>query len=179
VDVEFTLTEDDVIALNRYHIGRKFRALRWLVWPALVLFFLPPALLLLLVAAGWRPDLRVEDQVVAVAFYSVVLALLLLRHRLLAWSIRRFLRKGQNARRLLVRQQLTIGPEGLSTRSEHHAGVIAWPAVAEVVATRDHAFFYTSTASAFVLPRHAFAGEEAFKDFVETARRYKEEAGQL
>src|SRR5205807_312657 len=99
-------------------------------------------------------------------------------YRLLARrGVRQMLREGNNVR-ILEPQRLTLTPEGVTHTSALAANFADWSAVEKVVATADHAFIYTMTNAAYVVPRRAFEGEREFLDFVETARRYHQAAAE-
>jgi hypothetical protein len=67
---------------------------------------------------------------------------------------------------------LKISPEGISQSSADSAGITMWTAVEKIAVRKDHAFFYLTTLTAYILPRRAFAHDHDFTDFVETAQQY-------
>lgn len=70
----------------------------------------------------------------------------------------------------------SIGPEGLAYRDESGSTTLAWAAIQRIVSVEDYVFFYTTTYYALLVPRRPFANDQAFQDFVATARRYYEAA---
>jgi len=176
MEVEYAFTPDDVIAFQRYHLDHQPMAGRHVRWGLLLGV---SACFLIFALVFWLPDL-LRGRWSALSSGTLCGSLFLLyfclfRHRLIARSVRLMLKEGQNAK-ILCNQQLTITPETLSQTTEFSSAVTQWAAIEKIAVTKDHAFFYLNTRMAYILPQGAFANEWEFKEFVETARRYHEEA---
>jgi hypothetical protein len=50
--------------------------------------------------------------------------------------------------------------------------VTQWAGIVDIAVTTDHAFFFNSPTTAYVLPRRAFAHAEDFHDFIDLADDY-------
>jgi hypothetical protein len=78
--------------------------------------------------------------------------------------------------KLVEKTRLSFTPQELTFSTISAVYKISWTAVERIPMTDNHAFIFTSKVDAWVVPRHAFADDSAFQHFVETARRYHEEA---
>src|SRR5262249_54858053 len=73
---------------------------------------------------------------------------------------------------------ISITPEALLYSSEHNKEKTAWLGLQRIVVTDEHIFFFIMSQAGHAIPRRAFASDEAFHEFAETAQRYKEEANE-
>jgi hypothetical protein len=180
MEVEFTNTVEDAIAFNQYHADHPpsaHRVPRQTVLLGLAALFGIISTLSILYATY-------SDDVLAAmtvpCFFLVLslgfLSLHVLRHQLIAIRVRRVFRQDHNAKYLEITQRLSVTPEALTQASELATGTYQWTAVEKIVVTDDHAFIYTTTWTAAILPKRAFANPEDFKSFVDIARRYQEAA---
>src|SRR5439155_1020677 len=76
----------------------------------------------------------------------------------------------------LGRQRVAIDPEGVHYSTREADGLLRWSAVQQVGRSGGHVFLYLTAVSALVVPRRAFANEEAFRAFHRLARQYREDA---
>jgi hypothetical protein len=178
MQVEYSLTLDDFLALHRYHLNHPPARRRHTPWVLrLVLAFLTfMAFLNLLTSWNDNEPQAFKHALVWALLMVAVLVGYLFRHWILARLIKRSLQQGKNAK-LLKPQRLTITPEGITQDTGHSTATVAWEALEGIGTTEDHAFFYTNTVTAYVLPRRAFANDGEFEEFVEKALRYYEGAG--
>jgi hypothetical protein len=70
----------------------------------------------------------------------------------------------------------SIGPEGLSGTAAHERTVYAWYGIRWIDATADHVFLYTTPYLCVIVPRRAFRDDRHFEEFIDLARRYRDEA---
>ena len=70
---------------------------------------------------------------------------------------------------------LELLPDGLKHTMNASTNTVAWPAVKRIDDAEGHLFFLLDDNSGFVIPRRAFADEEQYRTFAETARRYQAE----
>jgi hypothetical protein len=179
MEIQYTLTTEDMIAYGRYHMDHPFTAQGkpssrgGLLWLFLSLLLLVGVLLII---TDFRPA---EWLVLQILFgilgflIGLILVFYSLRYRISASTIRRMLRQGQN-HKLLRSQRLIITPEALTHITEYSQGTIQWRGVEKVALGEEHAFFYLNTTAAYVLPGRAFANDWEFRQFVETAQGYHE-----
>ena len=74
------------------------------------------------------------------------------------------------------RRVLAISEEGVTGGDQTATMTICWHAVVRIIEDGPRAYFYINAGEAFVLPKRSFADELQFEQFVDTARRYHEEA---
>ena len=89
--------------------------------------------------------------------------------------VERMYMEGQNLG-LFTRRRMTITPETVTDATEVSVRTMKWVAVEKIAVDQRHAYFYVSAASAFILPKAAFATEEEFQEFVETSQGYRGDA---
>jgi hypothetical protein len=72
--------------------------------------------------------------------------------------------------------RLSIAADGLTATGVGAQTVYFWPSIGRIDATAAHAFFHTTPNTVVVVPRRAFSSDDAFRGFVERARRHCGEA---
>ena len=171
MDVEYSLDMDDVLAFSRYHnthspaIRRRLMILRLIV----PVFFLVMWLVFYTIGdASGRLASAGALAVMAVVYYFTYPLLFNWRTQR---TVKALYREGNNPD-LFERRRLTITPETLTDASATSVTTKKWNAIDRIVADQDHIYFYATAVSAFIVPKAAFAGEEAFQRFLDTARQY-------
>lgn len=160
--VSYVLTMDDLHAFNRHH-GRSspvVRAGRLKVRLALTFF-----LAALLGALGWGAR-------AGVGFWLLGALIILVWYALFPRRIesmqRRFTERtygeGKNAD-LLGPHTVELTDEGVVERTPLRKLEVKWGAVERVASSDEHLFIWTSGFNAVVVPRRAFADEDALKAF--------------
>jgi hypothetical protein len=102
-------------------------------------------------------------------------------HTLLDWRrgianrVRKLAKRPEN-KRMLGWRSCTIGPEGVTLRTEETSLSVTWSGVLKIAQTEDYSFFYFTTQGAIVVPRRPFATEEDFLSFAQMARAYRKAA---
>jgi hypothetical protein len=175
VEVEFALTEDDIIAFQRYAranpLGGSGPQTRFKVYGAIIyglfLFFFVVEVATAKGAINWQ----------WVAQWAALLGLppllFVFGPRCLDWANRKALRKDPRA---LGRCRIAITPQALETSAALGSGSTLWLGVEKIASTRDYALFYITPTLVHVVPRHAFEDEEDFKKFVDASRLYHDAA---
>lgn len=179
--IEYDLEADDVIEFNLFHhqnspatqrIVRNGIILRVVIWCVLSVGL-------------WQFAVRRGfDLVTGAIFVSPFAALALCSVALHPWQHRRGIRKivermyreGTN-RGLFGRRTIELSPERIVETTEFGETVQNWNAVERIVQDANHVFIYVTAVSAFIVPRRAFLHDWDFDDFVETARRFHQQAG--
>ncbi len=176
MEVEFVLRPDDVMALYEYAwdnpakgAGRGARMLRWAL--LIILGLLSGFSVLALVLGHYSFSVFFLP-----TMFILYLLLVLFRRPLLRRAARRNLahKVNKNAK-LLGWQRFVLTPESLTAASEQSTTTLAWTAIEKII-IGERAMIFDSPSSAYVIPRRAFADEEAFREFVATARRYRDAA---
>jgi membrane protein implicated in regulation of membrane protease activity len=173
MEIEYEVREDDVVALyrNHYKQGGSPLPLRLV---AMMLGMAAPvsvAGVVWILAAG-NPMIWDVFKLLLIACVAVFLALLVVWRR---YAPRWMLRQGKNAQ-ALGRHRLTLTPERFVHTNDYSTESTLWSALERIAITNDHAFFYTTTLTAHILPRRAFADDRHFEEFTETARQYYDQA---
>ena len=171
LSVEFELTEEDLLAFNRYHNAhsRTVKEIRRKAYLMLLLLAVLLGLLILINPETWS-----FAGTVGLAFILVVAVLMALpsfRRGQVNRMARRLWAEGGN-QALLERQTMSITAEGITKDSPNVRSLIRWPGVGKIVTTDAHAFFYFSALSAYVVPRRAFPDDADFENFVAAAREF-------
>jgi hypothetical protein len=172
MEVEYSLTVDDLHAFRRYH-NRRGKAKRQ---PAGVGAYLRLAVLVVLAVAVFSfglPSWLTSDLVVGliVGAAGAVLLLVLAAHLSIRKQIRRYF---EGNPKVFARRRLTLLPEGVRFLSPFYEALVRWPGVLRVGVTDEHLFLYTGTEECYVVPRRAFAGPRDFDAYVAQAESYLE-----
>lgn len=70
--------------------------------------------------------------------------------------------------------RFSLNPEGIALTSELSAEYKSWSVIWKIEVTADHTFFYYASATAHIVPRHAFRDDDHYQQFLDLARRYQE-----
>jgi hypothetical protein len=185
MEVEFVQTVEDHIAYNEYQLAyqpwlvrNQFRLVAGFlvfVWVTTFLLEAPPNL-----GPIRLPD-RVEWHHIAICVFLLVL--IAVPVFIYGWGMRyavrarvkRLTRNPEN-RKMLGWRRYVIGPEGVGIQLEGFSDRIMWGVVKDIAETEDHAFIKVSNVEVYFVPRRAFASDDEFREFVETARGYWDRA---
>jgi hypothetical protein len=178
LEVSFTLTADDMIALRQQPPLRADGkpVSQWRQWrPAIIIgiFFGLVCLLTLLDQLG-KGRFDFED------FFNsgtgkLVLILVMLPFIMLIvrMNARRAIRRGWKEGKFgEVSGKLSISADGLQFTSGHSDVIHDWSAICHIASTPRHLFLYTRPVQAYVVPERAFASREDFEAFVDAAMRF-------
>lgn len=174
--VEYTLTPEDTLAYFRYHAKqaparRRRRGPPGWLW--LILLLLLTVLLVLTKLARPEPfSLSILDWALAAAFL-LWLVLYFFGHRM---AVNLAMRRARGNPRLFQRRTLEITEDALQLSDQSGANSTRWHAIPWIIENGEYAYFYLTDQLAIILPKRAFADTRQFEEFVDTARRYQEEA---
>ncbi len=178
MEIEYGLTEQDLIAFQRYHARnpphpqQRGGPTTALVGGLVFLLIITAALLVPLsddpTAAWWL--LHVPFAVLGAA--AMLLGLIVYARLTAPRQMARALAQGRNAEKLLGWRRVAINAEAIRNTSEFAASTYLWHGIDAIGATPDHAFLYINTATAVIVPGRAFRDDRAFQDFVDAARDY-------
>jgi hypothetical protein len=166
MEIEYALDVDDLIAYHTHNM--KHSAEGWVrrLLPLVVV----PAFLVPIIAHGLSGEWpRVLQWALVGSLFTGLMFVLF--PRLNERGLRRSIQRGDQTR-LFCSHRLTLTPSALTDISPFHAGSWPWNAVDRIDVTDQHLFVFTAKNVAHVVPRRVFASEQAFEEFVETARRY-------
>jgi hypothetical protein len=172
VKVEYTLTREDVTAFVRHQ--RKNPVPRpgepkHLPLLLLVLLGLISAIVLAVKLTDPGPFSVSAADVIPVAGFLLMCFAYFFGGRLVEWAALRAFRRNPA---IFARRSLEVSPEGLMMGDATGTYFTPWHALDRVTEDEACVYFFVAPQAACILPRSAFAGEAAFEEFVETAKRY-------
>ncbi len=180
MEVTYTLTPEDLWAFQQFHAHRRplarfakpfslavlglawlfffwINVQQWLLW---LRHFGSPS-------HAWHSYWAYQQlSLLASLFFTVFIVYLV-------WGIRFFFLRGQRGRqraRLPITMRLYADAAVVTAPGQDHC--LNWPDIWEIVGNRDYLFFYTSPATAVVVPKHAFT-DGAASAFEAAARVFK------
>lgn len=177
--VHYEVTADDFIALNLYHarhsqaVRKKLMGIR--IMASGFMLGLP-----LLVYRAASPSTVLPWQVYVMAVFSAGVFFTLYPWLAVFDMYRRtqkFLATGRHAK-MLGRQTLHMGPDGLVVSSQTAQATTPWAEVEQIVVTGGHIFIYIGNSRAYVVPRRAFADQSAGQAFIQLAKQYYQATNQ-
>jgi hypothetical protein len=182
MEVEYEQTPDDLKALQRHLVKHQLKDKRnplvsAFVGIGVVLFAYLLVYLKDMVQIPFVDDLFSKLPEILVGALLTGLALVLHIKVSARNAMRKRLRAGRNAEKVLGWRRVVIDAQGVHITSKVSSTTCLWDGIDEVATTNAHVFFYIMTNSAFVVPRRAFPSDQAFDDFVDAARRYHGMAG--
>jgi hypothetical protein len=174
MDVEYVIVPEDIIAWREYtlkHPAKGHGDPAWAVW-FMTIFCVLGIIVSIAKVVGEDGNAAWGGLAVGGSF---ALLFTLFRRRLALLQVRGFLRRGAYAD-ALGWQRLSISPEALIAEDKYSLTTTRWPGVKRIGVTDNHAFFFLAQGTAAILPRTPFTSHEEFTQFVETARRFRDEA---
>lgn len=171
MEVQFTLTKQDLIDFNLYHLSHSPTVKRQRI--GLLLPGLLWSLFWLWVSIDddktWQNILTLKPLIIG-GFLYIATLLLLWR-----WSVKRQLQRlldeGEN-KGLFTPQRVILSEEGIATIDELSTYTAKWQTVEKIIATDDCIYLYVNAVSAVIVPKRFFANDAAFGDFVRQAREF-------
>jgi hypothetical protein len=176
MEVDYSLTLDDALAFRRHYQAHRQsappgRSFPWVGW-------------LVCIAAGLL--LGVGHSIYQVPFHWLTLAVLFLgvfvgggitlrvcHANFLSWRL-----QFEDPRNRAWRGpwRLAISPEGITQTSALERTFKRWDIILWIDTTEEHLFLYDSPYCCMIVPRRAFRDDRHFDEFVDLARRYRDEA---
>jgi hypothetical protein len=178
MSINFTLSMDDLIAFNRYHLCHSpmVRRTYWkgLLLPPLVWTVLCLLLSRLAVSAQgtWLESIRdLLPLFLGAPVYLVIFPLV--RKRCISRQIGALLREGDNTS-VLGAHRVEATPEGFCQTNNSGLTQCKWNAIKKVAISDDHIFLYLSAVSAFIIPKKGFTDEIQLTAFLGELDRYRQ-----
>jgi YcxB-like protein len=192
MEIEYALTPQDIIAFRQYHAEHPPGSARPTISRVgnIIIRFILIAIMLIATSSllyfayfavirprpgDWQSPVVFVLLIVVIAAAWYLLNQKRIRKDLIARSVGNMLKQGDNAK-LLEPQRLEITTEGITNYFANMTASLKWAGIEKIAVGENHAFFYFSKDSAHVVPKLAFADDEAFTEFLETAKRYREAA---
>ncbi|MFC1928097.1 YcxB family protein [Chloroflexota bacterium] len=175
--VEYELNNDDILSFYSYKYehspgpGRARKLIRRTLLSAIAVELI--AALVLGVAFG--------NQYLLLILLLCVFALLTLLYYVFSPSVmRKSLRGtvtrnyGQGKDKLTGKHKLSIATDAVTDSSDVGESITRWNAVEWIESTDQYLFVMVRGSGPHIVPRRAFANEEAFRQFVDTAKAYRQ-----
>ena len=177
MEVEYSLTIQDLQALTRYHRRSGYRLRPHFSATKIIAFVIFSVLLAVFVQLGplFLPPVDLSRMgpfwLGLFVGFMVMILLQFWQGRIVIQTVRR-LYDNEEARWILAPKRMRINANGVSITSEFHHLTNSWAVICGLGVTEDHAFFFTTRIQAHVVPRRAFRDPKEFKAFVDQARDY-------
>src|SRR5262249_23506300 len=152
MEIEFEIEPEDHLAFHRYHYDHPPKSSKGETtkkWIYIVVFGILAVVGIL--TGGWS-----YVTMMTLCPIVAVLALLLGQRPYQLYQVTLALRNPQNAK-LLGWQRLELSPAGLTWACKESTVTTSWEAVGRIGVTEDHAFFYVSDRSGYILPKWPFS----------------------
>jgi hypothetical protein len=174
MEVEYTLTPEDIVAFNRYHFmtSPHWRRSYWMgfFWGTLA------AILLFIVLSGWKSW---WNALFPLVFWLAYLILYPLSVRRNINSFGQRMKKEGDNQAIWGKHRLTISEQELFEATEVGETRLRWAGVERVVENAGYIFIYVSTTSAHVIPKKFFSDHTQSQAFYQTAKKYFDNARQV
>lgn len=176
MEIEYELTEDDYLKFNEFFVrqtklGRRNIAIHR---------YFPPAAWVFIAVILVSNHLATPGVLVSSALVSVIW--LLISDRLWTNNFRKRIRsllRESLSRTALGMHRMVLSREGVEGTSETSDVQTKWEGVEKIAEHNSCFYFFTGPANAYIVPKRAFADEQAAQQFLETARHYREQAAGL
>jgi hypothetical protein len=176
LEIEYALVPDDLVAFAQYHADHPPTPIRTGRRQTVLV-----ALLGGVACVVTLMNDRVADKASALAIILIWIGTLLLlpwyypRKWLIRKAVLRKLKQDKDDL-ILGSRRLVLTSQGIKSADPVSAAFFDWKGVEKLAMTDHHLFIYLTPVVAHAIPKRVFADEEAFLEFLETARRYRQEA---
>jgi hypothetical protein len=168
--VTYSVTTDDVVAFNLYHLQHAPGMRRYFGWTrfgAASLAVIGVWSLVAYLQYNSRSLLALVLALIAGALVYRLTPTLMLRAT--PRTVRRMLRDDTN-RDMLGVQRITLTPDALVFRAEPGERRYAWETIEWIATTPEHIFIYVTPITALIVPARAFGNAAEREDFLNVAR---------
>jgi hypothetical protein len=171
--VQYSITAEDFVALQ--HFGDSLRPTAGFgsrLWSWFLIALVACVVVVLTTQEGATIHWDSLGIYVVLAFWAVLVYLVITGW----WAKRTFPQRAfreAKARHMTEGLLLELQPDGLKHTSNGATNTVTWPGVKRIDEFEGHLFFLLDDNWGFVIPRRAFADEEQYRTFAETARRYQ------
>jgi hypothetical protein len=175
VILEYDVFVEDMVALGAYHAEHtpSERRRRYLAQGVILITFVVLTISSLSSVISGRIEVDWTPATAVISFLPLlcptVLLLLVFTPFVRRWGIRRAVHRtfGQADNGVPVgRHRLSLDQSGIALATQAAEMHVLWADIARVDATETHVFVMDDNGQALVVPRHAFADQDAFQAFV-------------
>ena len=171
--VEYTLSERDYVRFSGFVFARNTSRFRFPLMRRIALIGLV-TLAAFQVVTRWRHEESLADWTDFAVVFSFVY--LLAFPLIMRWTAARNFRSAPFAK-MREPTQLEISPDGVRSRGGVGESAIPWSAIIDIDVDADAGYLFLFKNNALIVPRHAFAEDAEFDQFVVAARGYRDAAG--
>jgi hypothetical protein len=193
--ISFRLTAEDHLALYAHFNKSSGQQKKTRAWRVVMLFtvWLTGLITLLVIIGwvrivwtfGWQASIALWSKKLEEGFLSILLTIIGCAY-LIYWVVSSWTNEAGNPRR--VRQDFAnmdprshdvcveISPVGITSHVLYETSLMRWPGIQEIASTNEHVFLYTSPIAAIIVPKRAFADPTRCDLFIETVKRFRDEA---
>lgn len=164
MEIKYTLTEEDYLAFNMFHVKNSTTATKSLKWQR----FLMPVLFIFF-AYIFSMIVDISLVVSLITFFIVGLLWIVFYPKYFYSVVKRqtkkMIQEGENES-LLGQHHLVMTEEGLIETTSSGETSISWKGIKKFTEDDDHFYLYNSGLSAIILPKRAVNNEEEIRTFI-------------
>ena len=175
MEIEYEITLDDMVAFNVYHIRNSPSCRRSRL---LVRAILPLGMFPVFLHAGLTGEGPLLHSAIASGFLWVSISFiwLLVTHcgwrRGLRRKLVRLYREGE-AETKIVKHVMTLGPEGITDKTELAETKRKWRGLKKIVSDDKHIYLYVGPAEAHIVPKGVFPDESSIEGFLAAIEAFR------
>ncbi|WP_153731444.1 YcxB family protein [Sporosarcina obsidiansis] len=165
MEIQYELTEEDVVAFNLYHVKNSKVGKNSLQWQR---FVSPLIFLLFAYFLSVFTDMARGPLFATFALTAVVWVILYPKYFYfhITRQVRKMLKEGKNDG-LVGEHFMKMNKTGMTDTTSTGETNVQWTGVQRIIEDADYFYIYTSTVSAYILPKRDVYSEEAVKAYVE------------
>lgn len=172
--IDYSLTVDDIITFNMYHIGHSPTIRKQVAYGQIITAFVTIITMFALIYFTDRDkNISLIGFILPVLGGIILFVLFPVIYRYEAKrQARKLLAEGQNTS-LLGTHHLSLSPEAITSTSEVASATLKWSAITDVKDSSDYIFLYTSAMSAMIVPKRVFSSTEEIQVFLRYVQTYR------
>ncbi|AXI00115.1 YcxB family protein [Sporosarcina sp. PTS2304] len=165
MEIEYELTEEDVIAFNLYHVKNSKvgkNSLQWQRFVSPMIFFMFAYFLSIFTDMEKGPLFLVFGltAILWVILYPKYFYFHITR------QVRKMLKEGKNEG-LIGQHIMKMNKTGITDQTQVGETKVQWSGIQRVIEDADYLYIYTSTISAYILPKRTIYSVDGLKAYVE------------
>lgn len=165
MEIDYELTEEDVVAFNLYHVKNSKvgkNSLQWQRFVSPMIFLLFAYFLSVFTDMARGPLFMVFGMtaILWVLFYPKYFYFHITR------QVRKMLKEGKNEG-LVGEHSMKMNKAGIADKTSTDETHVQWADLQRMVEDADYFYLYTSTVSAYILPKRNIYSRDGLKSYVE------------
>ncbi len=176
---DYELNNDDMLSYYSYNyeqsptLGRARKLIRRALLLAIAVELLVAVVLLVVLGRSYLPFAVALAAFAVLAILYYLLSPLLIRKSLRGVVARDY---GHGRDKLTGKHKLSISPDAVTDITDMGESTTRWNAIEWIASTDQYLFMAVRGSGPYIVPRRAFANEEAFRQSVDTAKAYHQAA---